>query len=444
MPARRGTFAAVIDRYSTPEMKALWSEAERYRAWLEVELAATEAFEELGEVPRGTAEAIRRAVAERPLDEAFAARVAELEAVTRHDVVAFTRALSERVGEPARFVHYGLTSTDVVDTAQNSLLVRAVDLIAADLEAVIARLRELAAEHRRTLTIGRTHGVHAEPTTFGLKLLNLMAAFERDRRRLGAAREAVGVAMISGSVGTYAHVPPQVERHVARALGLAPDPVTNQTVARDRHAELLAALALTGTSIERVALEVRHLQRTEVREAQEGFGRGQTGSSSMPHKKNPIASENLTGVARLLRSYLQAALEDVALWHERDISHSSVERVALPDATTLASYALRRLKRVLDDLVVYPERMAANVDLLRGLVFSQRVLHALIDAGLSREEAYDVVQSASLRSLETGEHLRDLVAADPRCRLTPEELDAAFDPAWYLRHVDEVFARFGL
>ncbi len=434
----------MIDRYATPEMKALWSEAERYRAWLEVELAATAAFEELGEVPAGTAAAIRRALAGRPLDEAFAERVAELEAVTRHDVVAFTRALTERVGEPARYVHYGLTSTDVVDTAQNVLLVRAVDLIADDLEAVVARLRELAAEHKHTVTIGRTHGVHAEPTTFGLKLLNLTAAFERDRRRLQAAREAVAVAMVSGSVGTYAHVPPLVERRVAEALGLAPDPVTNQTVARDRHAELLAALALVGTSIERVALEVRHLQRTEVREAQEGFGKGQTGSSSMPHKKNPIASENLTGVARLLRSHLQAALENVALWHERDISHSSVERVVLPDATTLASYALRRLRRVLDDLVVYPERMAANVDVLRGLVFSQRVLHALIDSGLAREEAYDVVQSASLRSLETGEHLRDLVAADPRCRLDTAQLDAAFDAGWYLRHVDEVFARFGL
>ena len=434
----------MIDRYSTPEMKALWSEAERYRVWLEVELAATAAFEELGEVPAGTAEAIRGALADRPLDEAFAARVAELEAVTRHDVVAFTRALTERVGEPARFVHYGLTSTDVVDTAQNVLLVRAVDLVAADLAAVSGRLRELAAEHRRTVTIGRTHGIHAEPTTFGLKLLNLHAAFERDARRLRAAREAIGVAMISGSVGTYAHVPPLVERRVAEALGLAPDPITNQTVARDRHAELLAALALIGTSVERVALEVRHLQRTEVREAQEGFARGQTGSSSMPHKKNPIASEDLTGVARLLRSHLQAALEDVALWHERDISHSSVERVVLPDATTLASYALRWLRSVLDDLVVYPERMAANVDMLRGLVFSQRVLHALIASGLAREEAYDVVQTASLRSLETGEHLRDLVAADPRCRLTAEELAAAFDAAWYLRHVDEVFARFGL
>ncbi len=434
----------MIARYSTPEMRELWSEAERYRAWLRVELAALAAFEDLGDVPAGTAATIRAALADRPLDEAFAERVAAIEEQTRHDIVAFTRALTERVGDSARFVHYGLTSTDVVDTAQNALLVQAVDLIAADLGAVIARLRELAALHKHTVTIGRTHGIHAEPTTFGLKLLNLFAAFERDAVRLAAAREAVAVAMISGSVGTYAHVPPAVERGVAAAVGLSPDMVTNQTVARDRHAQLLGALALIGTSIERVALEVRHLQRTEVREAQEGFARGQTGSSSMPHKKNPIASENLTGVARLLRSHLQAGLENVALWHERDISHSSVERVVLPDATTLTSYALRRLKRVLDDLVVYPERMAANVDLLRGLVFSQRVLHALIDAGLPREDAYDVVQTASLRSLESGEHLRELVASDPRCTLSQDGLSAAFDPAWYLRHVDEVFARFGM
>lgn len=434
----------MIDRYSTPEMKELWSEANRYRTWLRVELAALEAFEDLGDVPAGTSAAIRDALRGSQLDEDFAQRVAAIEEQTRHDIVAFTRALTERVGEPARFVHYGLTSTDVVDTAQNTLLVEAVDLIAVDLAAVSGRLRELAALHRHTVTIGRTHGVHAEPTTFGLKLLNLHAAFERDAFRLAAARESVAVAMISGSVGTYAHVPPVVERRVAEALGLQPDPVTNQTVARDRHAQLLSALALIGTSIERVALEIRHLQRTEVREAQEGFARGQTGSSSMPHKKNPIASENLTGVARLLRSHLHAALENVALWHERDISHSSVERIVLPDATTLASYALRRLKRLLDDIVVYPERMAANLDVLRGLVFSQRVLHALIDSGLPREEAYDVVQSASLKSLETGEHLRDLVAADPRSKLAAESLDAAFDPAWYLRYVDDVFARFGL
>jgi adenylosuccinate lyase len=434
----------VIDRYSTPEMRALWSEAHTYRVWLEVELAATEAWEALGEVPSGTGAALREAAARHPLDEAFAARVAELEAQTRHDIVAFTRALTERLGEGARFVHLGLTSTDVVDTAQNLRLREALDLVLADVEALRGELRRLALEHRHTPCIGRTHGIHAEPMTFGLKWLNLFAALGRDVERLVRAREGISVAMLSGSVGTYAHVPPEVEEAVAVRLGLRVDPVTNQTVARDRHAELHAALALLGTTIERIALEIRHLQRSEVREAQEGFGAGQTGSSSMPHKKNPIASENLTGIARLLRSHLGAALENVALWHERDISHSSVERVILPDATTLASYATRRMTTVLRELVVYPDRMRANLDALHGLVYSQRVLHALIDEGMSREGAYEVVQRASLAALERGEHLRELLRADPGCRLGDAALGAAFDPSWYLRHVDTIYARFGL
>ncbi|HET8984791.1 MAG TPA: adenylosuccinate lyase, partial [Trueperaceae bacterium] len=412
--------------------------------WLAVELAAMEAFEERGTVPVGSAAAVRLALADSPLDDAFATRVAEIEESTRHDIVAFTRALGERAGEAARFIHYGLTSTDVVDSAQNLLLVRAVDLIASDLDAVLAALLDLAARYKHTPTIGRTHGIHAEPMTFGLKFLNFAAAFQRDRERLSRARDAVGVVMLSGSVGTYAHVPPEVEQAAARTLGLSVDPVTNQTVARDRHGELLAALALIGTSIERVALEVRHLQRTEVREAQEGFGAGQTGSSSMPHKKNPIASENLMGVARLLRSNLQAGLENVALWHERDISHSSVERVILPDSTTLASYALRRLARVLTDLVVYEERIARNLDALDGLVFSQRVLHQLIEAGLSRERAYEVVQRNSLVCLDGGGHLRSLIAADPDNVLSSAQLDEAFDAAWFLRHVDTIYRRFGL
>jgi len=431
----------MIERYGTPEMRRLWSEAERYRTWMEVELAATEAWERLGEIPAGTAERLRAAAAERPLDDAFAERVATIEAETRHDIVAFTRALTERLGEGARFVHYGLTSTDVVDTAQNLLLVRAVDLVLDDVKGVRTALRDIAWRHRHTPCIGRTHGIHAEPMTFGLKFLNFDAAFARDEERLTRAREVIGVAMLSGSVGTYAHVPPAVEEQVAARLGLSVDPITNQTVARDRHAELLAALAIVGTSIERVALEIRHLQRSEVREAQEGFTKGQTGSSSMPHKKNPIASENLTGIARLMRSNLQAALENVALWHERDISHSSVERVILPDTTTLASYALRRLRGVLDALVVNEARMAENLGALHGLVYSQRVLHELIEAGLSREAAYEVVQRASLRCWETGEPLRDLVRKDPGNVLDDATLDEAFDPAWYLRHVDEIFER---
>lgn len=434
----------MIARYATPEMTTLWSEAERYRAWLEVELAATEAWEALGEVPAGASARLRAVAEARPLDEAFAARVAELEAVTRHDIVAFTRALSERLGPEARFVHLGLTSTDVVDTAQNLLLVRALRLVLDDVRALRAEVRRLAVAHRHTPCIGRTHGIHAEPMTFGLKFLNVYAALGRDLARLERARDGIGVAMLSGSVGTYAHVPPAVEAAVATRLGLAVDPVTNQTVARDRHAELLSALALLGTTIERVALEIRHLQRSEVREAQEGFAAGQAGSSSMPHKKNPIASENLTGIARLLRAYAQTGYENVALWHERDISHSSVERVTLPDATTLASYATRRLRGLLRDLIVRPERMRANLDALHGLVYSQRVLHALIEHGLGREPAYEIVQRASLACWEDGRHLRDVLADDPDCPLPYPELAAAFDPAWYLRHVDEAYRRFGL
>jgi adenylosuccinate lyase len=425
-------------------MTRLWSEAHRYRVWLEVELAATEAWEALGEIPTGTTRTLREAAAARPLDDAFAARVAALEAETRHDIVAFTRALTERFGDAARFIHYGLTSTDVVDTAQNVLLREALSLILEDVRGLLGALKAKAVAYKHTPCIGRTHGVHAEPTTFGLKFLNFYAALTRDVARLERAQEAISVVMLSGSVGTYAHVPPEVEARVAAALGMTPDPVTNQTVARDRHAELMSALAILGTTLERVAVEIRHLQRTEVREAQEGFARGQTGSSSMPHKKNPIATENLTGVARLLRSNLQAALENVALWHERDISHSAPERVLFPDTTTLASYACRRLTRVLEELVVYPEAMARNLDALRGLVYSQRVLHQLLEAGLSRERAYEIVQRASLRSWETGEHLRAVLEADPDNPLAPEALASAFDARWYLRFVDTIYARFGL
>ncbi len=434
----------MIERYTTPEMKTLWSETRKYQAWLEVELAATRAWEDLGEVPTGTAERIRETLQSRPLDDAFAERVAEIEAQTRHDIVAFTRALTERVGEEAKYIHKGLTSTDVVDSAQNVVLRDALDIVLEDVRALQEVVKEKAVEHKHTPCIGRTHGIHAEPMTFGLKFLNFYAALSRDATRLERAKEAVSVVMLSGSVGTYAHVPPEVEAKVAERLGLSVDPVTNQTVARDRHAELMSALAIFGTTLERIAVEIRHLQRTEVREAQEGFAKGQTGSSSMPHKKNPIATENLSGLARLMRSNLQAALENVALWHERDISHSSVERVILPDTTTLASYAARRLTRVVRGLVVYPENMRKNLDALHGLIYSQRVLHLLIDKGLMREAAYEVVQRNSLRSWENGVPLRDLLHADVQSPLTEDELVEAFDPAWYLRQVDEIYVRFGL
>ena len=426
-------------------MRDLWSEASKYRAWLKVELAALQAQSEAGEVPP-QAHAVLAARAEAdPLDEAFAERVAEIEAVTRHDIVAFTRALTERYGEEARFIHHGLTSTDVVDTAQNLLLDRALTLIEADAQALHDTCRAQAVAYKHTPTVGRTHGIHAEPMTFGLKFLNWAATLERDLERLRAARQRIRVVMLSGSVGTYAHVSPDIEEAVAAAWGWQPAPVTNQTLARDRHAEVLAALALFGTALEKIAVEIRHLQRSEVREAMEPFGKGQTGSSSMPHKKNPILTENVTGLARLLRGALVTGLENVALWHERDISHSSAERVILPDATAAASYAARRLNGVLRDLVVFPERMLKNLNDLGGLVFSQRVLHALIDEkGMSREAAYDLVQRHALKSWETGEGLRDLIAADPANPLSPEELGAAFNLDWYLRHVDRIYARFGL
>ncbi len=434
----------MIDRYTTPEMKTLWSEANRYRAWLSVELAATEAWEGLGAVPGGTAERIRETLESHPLDDAFAERVAAIERETKHDIVAFTRALTERVGEDAKWIHLGLTSTDVVDTAQNLVLREALGVILGDVAALQEAAKDKAVAHKHTPCIGRTHGVHAEPMTFGLKWLNFYAALSRDVKRLERAREGISVAMLSGSVGTYAHVPPPIEAGVAERLGLAVDPVTNQTVARDRHAEVMSALAVLGTTLERIALEIRHLQRTEVREAQEGFAKGQTGSSSMPHKKNPIATENVSGVARLMRSNLQAALENVALWHERDISHSSVERVILPDTTTLASYAARRLTRVVENLVVYPDAMQRNLDALRGLVYSQRALHVLIGKGMMREAAYELVQRNSLKSWEDEVPLHDLLHADPESPLTEDELGEIFDPAWYLRHVDDIYARFGL
>ena len=338
----------------------------------------------------------------------------------------------------------GLTSTDVVDTAQNLVLLEALGVVLGDVTALREAVKDKAVAYKHTPCIGRTHGVHAEPMTFGLKWLNFYAALSRDVERLERAREGVSVAMLSGSVGTYAHVPPPIEAHVAARLGLAVDPVTNQTVARDRHAEVMSALAILGTTLERIALEIRHLQRTEVREAQEGFAKGQTGSSSMPHKKNPIATENISGLARLMRSNLQAALENVALWHERDISHSSVERVILPDTTTLASYAAQRLTRVVENLIVYPENMLKNLDALRGLVYSQRVLHVLIGKGMMREAAYELVQRNSLKSWEDEAPLQDLLHADPESPLTEDELAEAFDPAWYVRHVDDIYARFGL
>lgn len=435
----------MIDRYLTSEMKALWSEASKYRAWLRVELAAMQAQAAHGEVPQEAFEVLSQKSQKDPLDQAFADKVAEIEAITRHDIVAFTRALTDRYGEEARFIHHGLTSTDVVDSAQNLLLDEALGIIIADTEALREVCKMQAIQHKHTPTVGRTHGIHAEPMTFGLKFLNWMSALDRDLERLQAARKRIQVVMLSGSVGTFAHVSPEIEEAVAKAWGWQVAAVSNQTLARDRHAEVLSALAILGSTLEKIAVEVRHLQRSEVREAMEPFGKGQTGSSSMPHKKNPILTENVTGFARLLRGFLATGLENVALWHERDISHSSAERVILPDATASASYATRRLTGVLRDLVVFPERMLSNLNDLGGLVFSQRVLHALIDEkSMLREDAYTLVQRNALKSWETGEGLRDLLAADADNPLSEDELATAFDLQWYLRHVDSIYQRFGI
>jgi len=436
----------MVPRYQTPEMAALWSEENRYRMWALVEAYALEAWEALGQVPRGLAARLLQTLEEKPLTEAFAQRVAEIEETTRHDLVAFTRALVEWTGdeEVGRYLHLGLTSSDIVDTAQNALLVRALDLILEALKGVQEALKALALRYKHTPAIARTHGVHAEPTSFGLRFLSFYAVFLRDEERLQRARETMGVAMLSGSVGNYAHVPPEVEAHVAKRLGLKVEPISTQVVPRDRHAEVLAALAILGGNLERVAVELRHLQRTEVLEAQEPFREGQTGSSSMPHKKNPVGLENLTGMARLLRGYLHPALENIALWHERDISHSSVERVILPDATTALHYALRRLTGILEGPKVFEGNLQRNLDLTRGLVYSQQVLNALIAEGLPRERAYALVQRNALRSWEEGKSFLELLEADPENPLKGERLRALFDPRAFLRHVDAIYARFGL
>lgn len=436
----------MIERYQTPEMATLWSEARKYQVWAKVEQVVLQAWEQLGEVPADTGLRLAQALEQGLFDSAFAERVAQIEAETRHDIVAFTRAVVERTadGELGRWLHLGLTSTDVVDTAQNLLLKEAGDLVLAEMQGVLLALGNLAVRYKNTPCVGRTHGIHAEPTAFGLRFLSFYAALLRDQERLQQAMHSISVAMISGSVGNYAHIPPQVENYVAQQLGLIPEPISTQVVPRDRHAQLMSALAILGSNLERIAVELRHLQRTEVLETQEPFSYKQTGSSSMPHKKNPVALENISGLARLLRSNLQASLENTALWHERDISHSSVERVVLPDSTTLAHYMLRRLKRVLEGLVVYEANIQRNLELTRGLVYSQRVLGMLIEHGMDRTAAYEVVQRNALRSWEEGIHFLDLLAQDSQNPLPKERLQQAFDPAFFLQHTHTIYARFGL
>ncbi len=430
----------MIPRYSRPEMEAIWSPETRYRIWFEIEAHALDAMAEIGMVPRSAATAVRRKSKNITFD---VDRIDAIERVVKHDVIAFLTHLAEIVGPEARFIHQGVTSSDILDTCFNLQLVRAADLLMADIDELLAALKRRAFEYKDAPTVGRSHGIHAEPTTFGLKLAYAFAEFARARRRLHAAREEVATAALSGAVGTFANIDPRVEEHVARALGFRPEPISTQIIPRDRHAMYFATLAVVASSVERLATEIRHLQRTEVREVEEYFAPGQKGSSAMPHKRNPVLSENLTGLARLVRSYALPAMENVALWHERDISHSSVERVIGPDATIALDFALHRLAAIVDKLVVYPETMKANLDKLGGLVNSQRVMLALTQKGVSREDAYAIVQDHSMNVWQGKGNLLDLLRKDKKVAgaLSKKELEALFDLGYHLKHVDTIFRR---
>jgi adenylosuccinate lyase len=430
-------------------MAAIWSPENRYRIWFDIEATAAEGMAELGAIPAAAAAAIRTKGAARVahISKADLDRIDEIEAETRHDVIAFLTWLAEGIGPESRFVHQGMTSSDVLDTCFSVQLTQAADLLLADLDAVLAALKRQAFAHKHTLTIGRSHGIHAEPTTFGLKLAGHYAEFARNRTRLVAARAEIAVCAISGAVGTFAHLDPRVEEFVAARLGLVAEPVSTQVIARDRHAAFFCTLAVIASGIERLSIEVRHLQRSEVREAEEFFHAGQKGSSAMPHKRNPVLSENLTGLARIVRAAAVPALENVALWHERDISHSSVERVIGPDATLALDFALGRLAGMMEKLVIHPERMIANMESLGGVVHSGEVLLALTRAGILREDAYRIVQRnamATWEGLDTGgRSFRANLDADPEVagRISPEALDAAMDPALHMKALDHVFAR---
>jgi adenylosuccinate lyase len=430
----------VIPRYSRSDMAAIWDPQTRFRIWFEIEAHAADAMAELGMIPASAAKTIWEKGRTATFD---VARIDAIEREVKHDVIAFLTHLAEIVGPDARFVHAGMTSSDVLDTCFSVQLVRAADLLIADVDRVMAALKRRAFEHKLTPTIGRSHGIHAEPTTFGLKLAYAYAEFERARARLVGAREEVATCAISGAVGTFAQVDPRVELHVANAMGLSVEPVSTQIIPRDRHAMYFATLGVVAASVERLATEIRHLQRTEVLEAEEFFSAGQKGSSAMPHKRNPVLSENLTGLARMVRAYVTPALENVALWHERDISHSSVERMIGPDATVTLDFALARLAGVVENLVVYPDNMRRNLDRLGGLVHSQRVLIALTQKGAAREDAYRLVQRNAMKVWNGGGDFLALLRADPEVtRLIPEsELAACFDLAYHLKHVETIFAR---
>ncbi len=440
----------MVPRYTRPAMAAIWAPENRFRIWFEIEALAAEAMAEIGAIPEASARAIREKGGAKlaGIDAEEVARIDAIERETRHDVIAFLTWLAEAIGPDSRFVHLGMTSSDVLDTCFSVQLTQAADILIADVDAVLAALRARAMEHKHTLTIGRSHGIHAEPTSFGLKLAGHYAEFARNRARLVAARAEVAVCAISGAVGTFAHVDPRVEAFVAGRLGLAVEPVSTQVIPRDRHAAFFCALAVVASGVERLATEVRHLQRSEVREAEEFFHPGQKGSSAMPHKRNPVLSENLTGLARVVRAAVVPALENVALWHERDISHSSVERAIGPDATATLDFALARLADMMAKLTVYPERMLANLESLGGVVHSGEVLLALARAGVLREDAYRIVQRAAMETWTRlgqpgARGFRENLEADPEIagRVPAEVLDAAMDPAPHLRELDRVFER---
>jgi adenylosuccinate lyase len=430
----------MIPRYSRPDMVAIWSPETRFRIWFEIEAHACNALAEIGVIPKESAKNIWEKGSAATFD---VARIDEIEAVTKHDVIAFLTHLAEFIGPDSRFVHQGMTSSDVLDTCFNIQLTRASDILLADIDRLLEALKRRAFEHKDTVTIGRSHGIHAEPTTFGIKMALAYAEFERCRARLVAAREEVATCAISGAVGTFANIDPRVEEHVAKALGLKPEPVSTQVIPRDRHAMFFATLGVIASSIERLATEIRHLQRTEVLEAEEYFSPGQKGSSAMPHKRNPVLTENLTGLARMVRSYAMPAMENVALWHERDISHSSVERMIGPDATVTLDFALARITSVIDKLLVYPENMMKNLNKFRGLVHSQRVLLALTQAGVSREDAYRLVQRSAMKVWEQGKDFLEELLADQEVRaaLSEADLREKFDLGYHTKHVDTIFKR---
>lgn len=430
----------MIERYTRPEMKKLWSEENRYNSWLEVEILADEAWAELGEIPKEDVEKIREKAS---FD---IERILEIEKETKHDVVAFTRAVSESLGKEKKWVHYGLTSTDVVDTAYGYQLKQVNDILRKDLKSLLEVIGEKAIEHKYTVTMGRTHGVHAEPTTFGLKLALWYSEMKRHIERFEHAARGVEAGKISGAVGTFANIPTFVEKYVCEKLGTRPQEISTQVLPRDLHAEYVSSIALIATSIEKFATEIRGLQKSETREVEEGFAKGQKGSSAMPHKRNPIGSENMAGLARVIRGHMITAYENVTLWHERDISHSSAERIILPDSTTLLNYMLNRFTNIVRNLTVFPENMKRNMDATLGLIYSQRVLLKLIDKGLSREEAYDMVQPQTAVSWDEQRPFQQLVLEDKTIMsyLTKEDVEDAFDYNYHLKNVDEIFERVGL